>query len=65
MPLVIVVSRRSWRETLSGRRADFHKKEKEPKRKNRRQGKPVETAAAMEIDEGGLRRLFLMISTAA
>jgi hypothetical protein len=57
--LAIVVGRRSWRETLSRRGPDFHKKEKEPKRKNVRKGKPVETAAAMEIDKGGLRRLFL------
>jgi hypothetical protein len=57
--LAIVVCRPSWRETLSRRRPDFHKKEKEVKRKNIRKGKPVETAAAVEIDQGGLRRFFL------
>ena len=57
--LAIVVGRRSWREILSRRGPDFHKKEKEAKRKNMRKGKPVETAAAVEIDKGGLRRLFL------
>jgi hypothetical protein len=65
MRLAIVVCRRSWRENFSGSVRDFHKKEKEAKRKNVRKGKPVETAAAVEIDKGGLWRLFLMISTAA
>jgi hypothetical protein len=59
MRLAIVVYRRSWREKLSGRRSHFHKKEKEAKRKNVRKGKPVKTATAVEIDKGGLRRLFL------
>jgi hypothetical protein len=57
--LSIVAYRRSWREPFQLKSADFHKKEKEAKRKNMRKGRPVETAAAMEIDQGGLRRLFL------
>ena len=59
MRLSIVVHRRSWRENLRVEGWDFHKKEKEAKRKNIRKGKPVETAAAVEIDKGGLRQLFL------
>jgi hypothetical protein len=38
---------------------------KEKRSKKERKGRPVETAAAVEIGKGGLRRLFLMISTAA
>jgi hypothetical protein len=37
----------------------FTKKEKRTKKER----KPVETAAAVEIDKGGLRRFLLMIST--
>jgi hypothetical protein len=57
--LSIVAYRRSCREHFRPAGANFHKKEKEAKRKNMRKGKPVETAAAMEIDQGGLRRLLL------
>jgi hypothetical protein len=51
--LAIVVYKRSWGEIFS---PNFGKKEKEPKRKK---GRPVETAAAVEIDKGSLRRFFL------
>jgi hypothetical protein len=63
--LSIAVHRRSWRENLRVEGWDFHKKEKEAKRKNIRKGKPVETAAAVEIDKVAFGNYFLMISTAA
>jgi hypothetical protein len=43
--LPIVVYTRSWRNNIRVEGSDFHKKEKEAKRKNPRKGRPVETAA--------------------
>jgi hypothetical protein len=63
--LSIIVARRCWRENLRVEGWDFHKKEKEAKRKNIRKGRPVETAAAVEIDKVAFGNYFLMISTAA
>jgi hypothetical protein len=51
-----VAYKRSWQEIF---RPIFTKKEKRTKKER----KPVETAAAVEIDQGSLRRLLLMIST--
>jgi len=57
--LPIVVYTRSWRNNIRVEGPDFHKKEKEAKRKNRRKGETCGNCAAVEIDKGGLRQLFL------
>jgi len=44
---------------------DFHKKEKEAKRKNRRKGRPVETAQPWKSIKVAFGNFCLMISTAA
>jgi hypothetical protein len=44
---------------LSPRLRILTNKEKDPKTKKVRKGRPVETAAAVEIDSGGLRQPFL------
>src|SRR5215510_9312736 len=51
--------KRSWRpRTFFPQRSDGSGK-KEKRTKKERKGRPVETAAAVEIGQGGLRRLFL------
>jgi hypothetical protein len=52
-----VAYKRSWRDIFVEHFEFFTKKEKRIKKE--RKQRPMETAAAMEIGEGGLRRLFL------
>jgi hypothetical protein len=52
-----VAYKRSWRELLCEKLQKFTKKEKRSKKE--RKQRPVETAAAVEIDNGCLRRLLL------
>jgi hypothetical protein len=58
---VIVAYKRSWHGRPGKKNRDLSKrKKKEQKERNGfGRGKPVETAAAMEIKKGGLRRHFL------
>ena len=55
--VTIVAYKRSWRDIFVEHFEFFTKKEKRIKKE--RKQRPMETAAAMEIGEGGLRRLFL------
>jgi hypothetical protein len=60
----IVLYKRSWHDIFSTTR--FMKAVKKEKRtKKERKGRPVETAAAVEIDKDAFGDIFLMISTAA
>jgi len=66
MRLAIVVCRRSWRENFSGSVRDFHKKEKEAKRKNMRKGRPVGNCRSLwKSTKVACGNFFLMISNAA
>src|SRR5216684_1359659 len=55
----IVVYRRSWHDIFRERLGTPAKKEKEQKKELFGTGRLVETAAGMEIDQGGLRQHFL------
>ena len=58
-PLSNTAYKRSWVEFSFSGTSHSHKHQKEPKTMKVRKGRPVETAAAVEIDSGGLRQLFL------
>jgi hypothetical protein len=65
MQLSIVVCKRSCRENFRVEGLDFHKKEKEAKKRTFGRGGLWKLPQPVEIDKGGLRHFFLMISTTA